>query len=763
MHPAGRVSAAASRWVLVAMATVCWWAWRLTPARADGGAQAPMALTWIELTDTRGISVWNYELSMDRGGITDPDKLIWSFLIDISWGFYRMCVVAAIWFIDWVIGFAWLPIVTTPLLTLSDSLQTVVDQFGVKPLFATAAAAIAATWMARGKWALGIFELFTSLVIAALAVGIFANPVDKVAGDDGLIISTRDTGLQLAAGLANGGDTSGDATELREQITGTLVDTFLRLPTEMINFGTVVDGGGCEATYDNVLRSGPYGGEDDIRDAMSDCDQALGAVPSNPGPGQLLSTFVIGPAAAFLMIFALVLAGALLLAAVYALYQALRGIVTVVLAILPGGARGTLFQTLAELATALATVVFAVVFLTGYMLFLRGIFTGSSDGSFGIMATFFLVDVMIVVGIVMFWKGRKKLRRGADRLAAAMAKRPGTGPTALPSRKQFSPTDLYYKSRMATGAGRLAVGGASAVGRGIGGAAGAAGGLAGKLGAAVSGWRAGTAGTPGSPGTSTPRQLAIGASRLSDQDAGPGAGPAGSPSGGPAGSPGDALAGSPGGAAAAVRQRVTSTRLAQSAGGRLLAWGTRAAAAYVTGGASSAVLAGVQVAGAAHRMLPPSPRRAALDGHLARKALPAGPSGTQPATTPTSGAPAPSGGRGSSRATPQPTSRPQGATTVPAEGGARPSAARRPNRADASAGTSPSSPTPAAPSSPPTQTPRGGAVTPAIAGEVLDSASTRPARSSSNGGTNHPARLRAELAGRRAASMRPRPAPDAGR
>ncbi|MCO7219524.1 hypothetical protein [Klenkia sp. PcliD-1-E] len=744
------------------LATVCWWAWRLTPARADGGAQAPIALTWIELNDTRGISVWNYELSLDRGGITSPDKLIWSFFIDISWGIYRLCVVIAVWFIDWVLGFAWLPIVTTPLLTLSDALQTVVDQFGVQPLFATAAAALAATWMARGKWALGIFELFTSLIIAALAVGLFANPVDKVAGDDGLLISTRDTGLQLAAGLANNGDTSGDSTELREQITGTLIDTFLRLPTEMINFGTVVDGGGCEATYDDVLRKGPYGTDDDIRDAMSDCDLRLGAAAENPGPGQLLSTFVIGPAAAFLMIFALVLAGALLLAAVYALYQALRGIVTVVLAILPGGARGTLWQTLAELATALATVVFTVVFLTGYMLFLQGIFTGSSDGSFGIMATFFLVDVMIVVGIIMFWKGRKKLRRGADRLAAAMAKRPGTGPTALPSRKQFNPTDLYYKSRMAIGAGRLAVGGASAMGRGIGGAAGAAGGLAGKLGAAVSGWRART--HQDAAGASSPRQLAIGASRSSDQDFGPGSAPTGSPGGGPTGSPGGAPTTLPGGAAAAVRQRVSGARLAQSAGGRLMAWGARAAAAYMTGGTSSAVLAGVQVAGAAHRMLPPSPRRTALDGRLVRKALPAGSPGTQP----TSGPQAPSSGHGGSPATSRPAMRSQGATGSPAGGVPAPTAARGPHRADAPVATGASSPAPTAPSSPTHRAPGAGGVTQAIAGEVMDSTSARPSRSpspgaTSPGATNNAARLRAELAGRRAATTRHRSAPNPGR
>lgn len=398
------------------------WLWQLVPAQAADGstAQVPGALSWIELQDSRGISVWNYELSLDRGGVTSPGKIIWSFVIDLLWGIYRSCVVVAIWFLDWALSFEWLTVIATPVLAIGASLQLIVDRFGVAPVFATAAALIAATWMAKGKWALGIFELFASLVIAALAVGAFSDPVEKVAGDSGLIMDTRDVGLELAAGLANNGNVEGDTEAMRQTVTATMVDTFIRIPTQMINFGAVLDGGGCEGAYDNVIRGGPYGSDDDIRNAIEGCDENLGEAAANPGMGQAVSALILSPAASFVMIFALVLAGAVMLAAAYALFQALRLIITVILAILPGSARGALFQTVADLTMALVTLVFAVVFCSSYLIFIQGVFDTSSSGSQGVMATFFLVDVMLVIGIVLFWKGRAKLRRAADRLAAGL-------------------------------------------------------------------------------------------------------------------------------------------------------------------------------------------------------------------------------------------------------------------------------------------------------------------------------------------------------
>ncbi len=204
---------------------------------AAGAAQAagkklgstPPALSWIHLADSHGISVWNYEMSLDRGGVTSPGKVIWSFLIDLGWQFYRCLVIFAVWLLDWVLNFGWLPKLAAPVQSLSAGLHSLVAQFGLTPVLLTVAATVSVLWMARGRWALGIYELFASLLIASLAVGMLADPVGAVAGDSGLIMQSRDFGLQVTDRLAGNGQPAGGG-EVGTRMTGMLIDTFIRVP-----------------------------------------------------------------------------------------------------------------------------------------------------------------------------------------------------------------------------------------------------------------------------------------------------------------------------------------------------------------------------------------------------------------------------------------------------------------------------------------------------------------------------------------------------
>jgi hypothetical protein len=413
--------------------------WAATAFGDDGSklSQTPGALSWTNPKDSRGIGVWNYEMSLDRGGITSPSKVIWSSYIDFYWTIYRSIVVVAIWLIDWVLSFSWLTALATPALALSRSLTGVVNRFGLQPTLLTISALVCVLWMAKGRWALGAIELFTSLLIASLALGVLANPVERVAGDHGLIVQSRDFGLQVANRLAHDGHTSGDAAQLRKDSSAVLVDTFIRMPAEVLNFGTVLDGGKCEKAYTTAVKGGPYGNESTIRDAVGGCDHALGDVAANPGPGQAVSSLVITPSALFVLLFAIVLCGAVFLAGLYALYHSLKAIITLVTGLLPGIARGALWQTIADLTMALVTLIFSIVFLTAYLLLIQGIFTSSKPGT-GVMATFFFVDVLLLAGVILFWRARRSLRRAGDGLAKALARRPGPPPEthrhALPGR-----------------------------------------------------------------------------------------------------------------------------------------------------------------------------------------------------------------------------------------------------------------------------------------------------------------------------------------
>ncbi len=581
--------------------------------------QAPSALSWIHVVDSHGISVWNYEMSLDRGGWTSTGKVFWSILIDLGWELYLSGVVIAIWLIDWVLSFSWLTTLVTPVLTVAASLTGIVNRFGLAPALLTVAASMAVLWMAKGKWALGIFELFTSLMISSLAIGVLANPVALVAGPDGMIMRSRDAGLQIANGLAHDGQTGGAADQLRKDTTRLLADTFVRLPAQTLNFGTVLDGGKCQPVYDKVVKGGPYGTGSDIRDAVGACDPTLGKVAANPGPGQAVSAAIISPAALLVLVFAIVLAGAVFLAALFALYQSLKAIVTLVSGLLPGQARGALWHTVADLVMSLVTVVFAIVFLTGYLLLVQAVFLSAAPGD-AVMATFFFVDILLVAGLVLFWRGRKSLRRAADRLAQALAGRPGAGPTSLPQRRPFDPAHAYYKARMAATAARGVrhatgtIGSKALDGRDkTFGAVSSAGGAAGR----VARWAWNGAGLGGLPYTDGPDRGGAPGGAGAGPTAGPGAGPTAGPGASPAGGAGGPrMPNGAGGAAQRVTSLVRARRSRGGAGGQLVRLGTRAALALASGGTSA--VAGA-ASGALHARTAVTVARAARRAVLARR------------------------------------------------------------------------------------------------------------------------------------------------
>ena len=428
---AGRVAAAAALMsvVLLAAAGPVW------AFGADGSGQlgqTPPVLSWIELTDSRGISIWNYELSLDRGGVTSPDKFFWSAVTDSAWGAYRSWCALALWFLDWVLSFDWLRIIAAPLLTAGDAMQSVVAQIGATKALLTITAVAAVVWMMCGRWATGIWELAIALVIASLASGVFAQPVRMLAGDRGLIAQSQQWGLSLSTTLANHGEPAGqNAEQLRKAQMGQLVDTFVRAPTQLVNFGRVLDGGKCEDVYNEALKGGPYGTKSTIRDKVNGCDRALGEYAAQPTASMGLGSLLFMPASVVVLLLTIVLAGSVIAAGCNAMFQGLKAIVTLVTGLLPGGGRGSLMLTAAETVIAMVIILFTGVFLGIFLQVVQALFKSGSGESFP--RTFAIVDIVLVVGIVIYRRQRQRLKDAAHRTAALLSKRPGRGPTRLPA------------------------------------------------------------------------------------------------------------------------------------------------------------------------------------------------------------------------------------------------------------------------------------------------------------------------------------------
>ena len=395
---------------------------------AANPAPAQAALGWIELADSTGVSVWAMQLSLDAGNIVRVDKSLWFTLTSLLWEVYRSIAVFAIWLIDWVLSFDWLTMLQGPVADIGAAVSDVVDSLGGPLVLLTIAAFLAVIWMVRGRWATGLYDLLFALVVATLSMGALANPVAMVSAPGGWVEDAHELGLELAAG-ASGSAATVQPDGIADALTAQMVDVFIRQPLQVLNFGEVLTGG-CQAAWRQGVADwageGPTAASDapQIRDALESagCEDQVERA-NNLGASGVAAVLVMLPAAGILLAFAVVLAGALLVAAARAMYLSVKLVVVLVWAILPGVFRGSLLLTGAQLLMELVTVALSVWFLAIFMYVVTSVLSSADGGA--AMATFFIVDVLLVVGLVVFRKGRKAAKQSAARIAAALAVRPG--------------------------------------------------------------------------------------------------------------------------------------------------------------------------------------------------------------------------------------------------------------------------------------------------------------------------------------------------
>lgn len=414
----------------------------LPAAAADPGAGNE---GW-SVTDSHGIPGEDFTLAFWAGNSWDAAKLlwVWNWLITLIWAGYRSVVTFLISLLEWTLQLEWVDWLLTPLKGLERVTGTFMDQMGLMPLMLMVLAAVVGWWLIKGRFAGGLVELVIGCLIAALAVGILAQPMSMIAGKgDGWIYQARDAGQEVATAVATDGRVQGGETIGQSQgAVSSLVDTLVRMPHQILNYGELIDGTSCESVYDEALTSGKE--LDEIRETIGACNEAykeFSDVPNAFAFIDVLSLFlVLIPSFG---LFSLVLVLVFVLAIIGAAWQAIKLVVLLVLGVMPGGPRASLMRSASNTAFALIMIALSSVFVTAWMAFVTAFFTESEAVPFIVRVRLF--GMLLLIGAVALFVARQKVKKALHRLGDRLAQLGASNANHEPSKLPGQIADRGYQ------------------------------------------------------------------------------------------------------------------------------------------------------------------------------------------------------------------------------------------------------------------------------------------------------------------------------
>ncbi|PUB28775.1 hypothetical protein C8K30_103196 [Promicromonospora sp. AC04] len=407
----------------------------------------------LNLEDTQGVDYNRFTLQWDTGSPWNPlnvDSEIFSTLAGMFWVWYRDMVAVQIWVLDWVLGMDWLGYILAPLAGLSIIVQGMIAQIGLLNLMLIILAFVVGFWLLKGRYAGGFMELLIGCLIAALATTFLANPMATIGGEQGVIMQSRNAGMDIATGFATeGASFERDSTVIREGLKGQLVDTLLRAPHQIINYGSVIDGTGCEDTYtENV-------GREDAVDAIGGCDEAYKEAASTVDAGTVVSTLSLLTTGFVFLLLSVVIVGGTIFAVLLLGWSAIKLLWQLPVGVISSGTRAQLFRTFASVAFGAVLVAMATMFLVAWMKMLLGFYDATSGLPF--LVRLYLFNTLVIAGAVFYVLMGASVRQGlralADKLAAAGVPSQVGEPAAMPWDGTAKWRDRYNKAREWAGVG----------------------------------------------------------------------------------------------------------------------------------------------------------------------------------------------------------------------------------------------------------------------------------------------------------------------
>jgi hypothetical protein len=94
---------------------------------ADSGG-GDVLISWMGITDSQGVPVAKYTLTLNQGGWDDPTAKIFSYIDSVVYEVYLCVTATALWLIKFVLDFKWLTLFTEPFQMIGRGVDTSMDR-----------------------------------------------------------------------------------------------------------------------------------------------------------------------------------------------------------------------------------------------------------------------------------------------------------------------------------------------------------------------------------------------------------------------------------------------------------------------------------------------------------------------------------------------------------------------------------------------------------------------------------------------------------
>ncbi|WP_186244542.1 hypothetical protein, partial [Mycobacterium simulans] len=267
-----------------------------TLAAAALGAAPPAAastlagaLNWTGVTDSHGVPVGSYYLSVvsateaitkaGPGLSFDPSSwarwlanavtvgLSHEFIVELlqaQAGAYIFMIAMSLWLLRFAMSNTWLVWLATWFRPMFETIRLILADLWVFPiclLLGLAVGAFHILWHGRKGFGSGI--ILSTLAVGVLGILLTRDPLSDLYSESGLLTQGRNLGFSVSqAAFNNGSITTGGGQAQLQHLTGLIADATVRMPLQLMNFGTTVDDiGTCGGAYTASMLT-PHDGSD---------------------------------------------------------------------------------------------------------------------------------------------------------------------------------------------------------------------------------------------------------------------------------------------------------------------------------------------------------------------------------------------------------------------------------------------------------------------------------------------------------------------